>query len=422
MKHIQAKQIGLAALTQQQTPSAAFTFATGELSLSDSLNESLNGSTNKATNNKSNRVQILPDGYFASTDGRENDIAGGKWLMDDVAFMSLAAHASTNNNDFLFDYEHQTLNSDKNGQPAPAAGWFKKLDYVPGQGLFAVDVDWTAAAAQFIKNKEYRYTSAVFSYDRTTGRPIELMHVALTNHPAVDGMKAIEALKANSNSGSSQTQLTNQNNTSQPNQPNQPNKGAAMNAATQLLALLGVTVASDDKITDDLLTQGTAALTALQAKADSVAQLTTDLNTAQTSVTALKSTAALKAQTADVNLAEFVPVATYNALATNFAALKAGSDNNSVEQLLKDNADKVFESEASYLTSFGKQQGFAALKAMVDARPAIAALKTTQTQGKEKPDGNNTGTAALTAEQKYTADQLGMSHADLLNSINKEAK
>jgi len=383
MKLFQTPKTALAVLTKQQPPSGAFTFAS-------------DGYLDITTAESSNRVHILPDGYFAPTDNRTVDIEGGKWLMDSEAFSSLINHANARSNDFLFDYEHQTLNSDENGKPAPAAGWFKKLDYVPGQGLFAVNVDWTAPAAQFIKNKEYRYTSAVFTYDTLTGRPIELLHVALTNHPALDGMKAIEALKA---------KTTHLNNT----------KGAAMNAATKLLALLGVTVTSDDKITDDLLTQGTAALTALQAKTDSVVKLQTDLNKAQTSVTALKATAATV--NGSVDLAKFVPVETYNSLATNFAALKAGSDSNSVEQLLKDNDDKVFESEIGYLTDFGKQQGFAALKSMIAARPAIAALKSTQTKGKKTPGEN---VAVLTTEQQYTADQLGLSHKDYLTQITKE--
>lgn len=355
--------------------------------------------------NDTSRVQILPDGYFVPTDGRDVDVEGGQWLMDEQAFASLTANISQRKNDFMFDYEHQTLYTEKNGKPAPAAGWFKKLDYVPGEGLFAVDVDWTQTAAKHINDKEYRYTSAVFSYDLKTGRPIELMHVALTNEPALDGMKAITALK--SITTHSTNPLTNE-------------KGTAMNAATQLLALLGVTVASDADITDDQLTQGTVALKALQTKADRSGQLEKDLNTAQTSVTALKAKAAT--HNGDVDLSQFVPKATYDAAITQVVALKAQGDSNSVDQLLKDNADKVFESEIDYLTSFGKQQGFAALKAMIDSRPAIAALKTTQTQGKQKPEGNNTGVAVLTAEQKYTADQLGLSHEDFLKNLQKETK
>ncbi|KGJ86441.1 phage protease [Colwellia psychrerythraea] len=378
--------IGLAVLTKQTaTNIAVLTFAGSAI--------------NSASLSDGNRVQILPDGYFMPTDGRDVDVDGGQWLMDELAFSSLQTNLAQRKNDFMFDYEHQTLYTEQNGKPAPAAGWFKKLDYVPGEGLFAVNVDWTPTATKHISDKEYRYTSAVFSYDLKTGRPIELMHVALTNEPALDGMKAITALKSISTNST-----TNE-------------KGAAMNAATQLLALLGVTVASDADITDDQLTQGTVALKALQTKADLSGQLEKDLNTAQTSVTALKANAA----TADgnVDLSKFVPKETYDAAITQVAALKATGDSNSVDQLLKDNADKVFESEISYLTDFGKQQGFVALKKMVDARPAIAALKSKQTQGKKAPGGN---VAALTAEQQYTADQLGLSHKDFLATINKETK
>jgi len=391
-----SQDIGLAVLTKQAaTNVAVLTFGGCAIASLSSKGES-------------NRVQILPDGYFVPTDGREVDVEGGQWLMDAQAFASLTANISLRKNDFMFDYEHQTLYTEQNGKPAPAAGWFKKLDYVPGEGLFAVNVDWTPTATKHISDKEYRYTSAVFSYDLKTGRPIELMHVALTNEPALDGMKAIAALKTKNH-------LTGK---SAPSTGDIP-----MNEALKLmLDLLGVAHTDDDLSNVAALTaiqdKAKVAIAALKSKAD---QLEKDLNTAQTSVTALKATAANT--NGAVDLAKFVPVETYNALATNFAALKAGSDSNSVEQLLKDNTDKVFESEIGYLTDFGKQQGFAALKTMVDARPAIAALKTTQTKGKEKPGETNTGIAALTAEQKYTADQLGLSHKDFLATLNnKETK
>ena len=37
-------------------------------------------------------IQALPDGHFASVDGRPDDVAGGKWLMDSVAFAALQAN------------------------------------------------------------------------------------------------------------------------------------------------------------------------------------------------------------------------------------------------------------------------------------------------------------------------------------------
>ena len=383
-KTLPKSKTALAVLTQQHsTNTAALSFVVGEID---------------STNN--NRVQILPDGYFKPTDGRHVDVEGGQWLMDADAFANIQAQAALRTNDFHFDYEHQTLNSDENGKPAPAAGWFKQLEYVPGKGLFAVDVDWTKPAAQYLTNKEYRYTSAVFTYDTKTGRPLKLMHVALTNDPALDGMKAIEALKSNS-------QKENPNG----RHANNPTGEPPMNEALKiLLGLLGVAVEGEDLTQAAALTaaqgRATTAIAALKTKAEQSGQLTTELSTAQASVVALKAKA-----NSEVDLSAFVPKATYDAAVTQLATLKADGDKNSVEQLLKDNKDKVLESEISYLTAFGQQQGYAALKTMVDARPAIAALKGTQTQGKQTPGDNVT---ALTTEEIYTADQLGISHADFI--------
>lgn len=342
-----------------------------------------------AENNPSRRVQLLPDGTFAAKDGRPLDVESGQWLMDAIAFASLQANAQSRDNDFHFDYEHQTLNADENGKPAPAAGWFKQLEYVPGEGVFALDVDWTAPAAQYIANKEYRYTSAVFAYDRLTGRPTRLLHVALTNDPALDGMKAIAALKA----GQRQPNLL-----TNPVEGTQPmNKALAL-----LLGFVGIDEPgdlNDPAVLKAATDKAETAIAALKTKAERVGTLETELNTAKETVTALK------AKGEGVDLSLFVPKATYDAQVTAYAALKAGNDKDTVEQLLKDNADKVFESETDYLTSFGEQQGVAALKAMLEARPSIAALKTTQTQGKDKPDGHK---GELTVEELAVCKNMGL--------------
>ncbi|QFU23734.1 phage protease [Shewanella eurypsychrophilus] len=356
--------------------------------------------------NNTSRVQLLPDGKFAATDGRPFEVPGGKWLMDALAFSNLQANAATRSNDFHFDYEHQTLNSDMNGKPAPAAGWFSELEYVPGEGLFALNVDWTTAANQFIANKEYRYTSAVFSYDAQSGRPLALLHVALTNDPALDGMKAIAALKAcaHSNSTNPAHSLT----TSQSTKGNKP----MTEALKLLLGLLGIDEPGDLSDTAALKTAtdtAKTAIAALKTKADKSGTLETELNTAQASV------AALKNASGEVDLSKYVPKATYDAQVTAMAALKAGSDKDSVEQLLKDNADKVLEAETDYLTSFGKQQGVAALKAMLEARPAIAALKNTQTQGKKKPGENG---EQLSTEQLAVCKNMGLTVDEFKASLS----
>lgn len=102
------------------------------------LTFAFDGDTTQLDINNSRQVQLLPGGLFAAKDGRPFEVPGGKWLMDALAFTNIQANAAERSNDFHFDYEHQTLNSDMNGKPASAEGWFNELEYVPGEGLFAL--------------------------------------------------------------------------------------------------------------------------------------------------------------------------------------------------------------------------------------------------------------------------------------------
>lgn len=142
-------------------------------------------------------IQALPDGHFAAVDGRPDDVAGGKWLMDSVAFAALQANTPHKAGDLVIDYEHQTLNKEKNGQPAPAAGWFNidDVQYRQGQGLF-IKPRFTDNAIAYLTAKEYKYFSLVFGYDTSTGRPQFIHSAALTNRPGVDGMLPLASLAA----------------------------------------------------------------------------------------------------------------------------------------------------------------------------------------------------------------------------------
>jgi phage I-like protein len=387
MKKFNKTKTAIAVLTAKKTSSeslAVLSYSVGEI---DSAN--------------SERVQLLPDGYFSAKDGRPEDVANGKWLMDQQAFANLQASASLRSNDFLFDYEHQTMNSEDNGKEAPAAGWFKDFEYIPGEGLFATRVDWTPPATARLKNKEYRYTSAVFSYDPQTGRPVALMHAALTNDPALDGMKAIVALKAKT------TLLT-----------INPSGEENMNEAFKLfLDLIGVAHDGVDFTNEVALKKiqesANTAIAALKAKADRTGVAETELATAQASVVALKAGGGK-----EVDATKFVPIATYNAVNTQLAALKNGTDENSVEQLLKDNAAKITgQADRNYLASVGKSLGAVALKAMLEPRIAIAALTNTQTKGKEKPEGGKAGD--LTTEQIAVCKNMGISQDKFKEQLAK---
>ncbi|NJR43994.1 hypothetical protein HC761_00510 [bacterium] len=130
--------------------------------------------------------QLFPDGDFVAIDGR------GPFLMNRKIAEALIAMMSGAKNDLAVDYEHQTLRSEKNGQPAPAAGWIRTYEWRDGEGLFA-QIKWTPAALAAIKGDEYKYLSPMFVTDKTGRIPLRLLPAALVNYPAIDGMQAVVA-------------------------------------------------------------------------------------------------------------------------------------------------------------------------------------------------------------------------------------
>jgi phage I-like protein len=144
----------------------------------------------------SGEAHLLPAGAFRASDGRPRDCAAFR-IDAGIAAKVIRQHAARKN-DTLIDYEHQSLRSEKNGQPAPAAGWFKKLEWRDGKGLFAAGISWTDKAKNMIAAREYRYVSCVVSYRKGTGEIAEVVSVALTNEPALDGLDSLAALSRHS--------------------------------------------------------------------------------------------------------------------------------------------------------------------------------------------------------------------------------
>ncbi|MCU9924017.1 phage protease [Aeromonas caviae] len=344
--------------------------------------------------------QLLPVGPFKARDGRPFDVPGGHWQLDKSIATTLINRAKALGQDILIDYDHQTLNVEKTGKEAPAAGWYNgdEIEWREGEGLF-IKPRWTERAAALVAAKEYRFLSAVFPYD-AQGRPLELRMTAITNDPGVVGMQALAALSA---------QLI------QPGQPATPahaaHKETPMNELLKkLLAKLGIELTGDP--TDEQLQKALTEIDSLQASAKKAPELEAALSAEKTALAALKAQTTSVQQGGQVDLAQFVPVATYNALVTQVAALTAQVDTTDAATLIKEarTAGKVVAAEEEYLTAYAAQKGVAALKALLEPRPAIAALTASQTAAVTLPEKK--GEAVLSAEDKYAADQLGISHED----------
>lgn len=127
-------------------------------------------------------IKILPLGHVHSQKG--------DFLVDDESFQLIQKQFKDRKVDIVIDYEHQTLADIQ----APAGGWIKEL--YKGRDAILAKVEWTARAAGYLKNKEYRYLSPVVLVRKRDKKATAIHSVALTNTPAIDGMFAVvNALK-----------------------------------------------------------------------------------------------------------------------------------------------------------------------------------------------------------------------------------
>ncbi|HHF6431523.1 TPA: phage protease, partial [Haemophilus influenzae] len=249
---------------------------------------------------KYGRIQLLPYGKFRATDGRPTDVEA--WYVTDTNGADVVALANNQRNPLPIDYEHQIIHSLKNGKEAPSAGWMEYFYFTP-QGIFA-DVRWTDKAADYIKNGEYRYISAVFAYD-TDGYVRKIFHAALTNTPALDGME--EAMVAAS------VNLLQEDN---------PMDKKLLAALCALFALKAD--ASEADITEKV--------TALSAsKGDSPVDV---LDVYAKLAEKEQSVAALSTQVGNPDPAKFVPVDQVVALQADFNALKSSVEADKKEALI----------------------------------------------------------------------------------------
>lgn len=359
-------------------------------------------------------IQLFPEGDFTARDGRPVGLKGctaDSWRMDADIAAALIAQVSARETPLFIDYEHHTLTAKENGHKAIAAGWVESLTYVAGRGLFAL-VDWTEAASQHIKAKEYRYISPLFGFDLKTGAVRFLINAALTNNPALDGTAAVAAA----------LEITRMEDPM--NKKDGQTVALSEDLAERLRWMLNLPVTATaqdiiaelDKVKAQLGEDGAAAaavsvLDVLKAKDAQIAALT--------------------AQAAAPDPARFVPVATVTALSAELAETKgrlAGLEAQTGQAALRADMDaaltdgrlpKALEPWAGELLTANPQ----ALKDYLATARPIAALSAMQTGGMAAPasaQGRGHGVTALTADEKQAAALLGMPENDYAKG--KEAK
>lgn len=349
-------------------------------------------------------VQVMPCGSFRAIDGRPHDV--DTWFIDAVSAEAVIDCFNARKNDTVIDYEHQTLNKEKNGQPAPAAAWFKKLEWREGEGLYGL-ADLTKKASEHIENKEYRFFSPVFTYDEKTGVVQNIIMGAFTNYAGIDGMQPLATLTALAAEIFLPT--TNPEDNTMDIKKILEALGLKPEATIEeiLAAIKGLQDATkkpDDEATAALTAKLSQALGITSTKADDVI----------TACTALKTAATLKA---NPDPSKYAPVAMVEQMQAQMAALSATVNGDKVETTIKQAVTdgKLLPSMVDWARDLGNKD-FAALTAYVDKAPAIAALTATQTRG-QQPDPNNHN---LTPTELQVAALTGITPEDLAKSLKEQ--
>lgn len=147
-------------------------------------------------NGVTTEAHLLPPGPFRSVDGRPAECAA--WQLDAAIAARVIALAASRKTDIGLFFEHQDLHAKHNGQRAEACGWCPRtLEWREGSGLWATTITWVGDTAELIAAKKYRYVSALFAYSTATGKVLEIVSVALTNTPGIDGLEALADLARN---------------------------------------------------------------------------------------------------------------------------------------------------------------------------------------------------------------------------------
>lgn len=317
------------------------------------------------------RIQLLPYGEFRAVDGRPHDAPA--WFLTEENGEDVARLANSSSTQLVVDYEHQTLYKERNGQPAPAAGWITWLTFTP-RGLFA-DVTWTDKAKELIHNREYRYVSAVFAYDQQ-GYVRKLFHAALTNSPALDGLDEV-MVAANALFQVSSTSIE---------------KGMDMKKFLQ--TALNMPEASEE----ELQTALSAVLADVKEKDERIAALS----------------AATQKPADKVDLTKYAPISVVQDLQAKFAALSNQVKDDKGKALIEAalTAGKLLPAQKEWALGVLEQEnGLAFLSSFIEQQPVLNALATGQTQTAGMPL-NGGQTVALSLEEKAAAKMLGMTESE----------
>ncbi len=306
--------------------------------------------------------------------------------------------------DLPVDYEHQAERAKVNGQPAPAAGWIRRV--FARDGAIWGAVEWNERAAAMIRAREYRFTSATFQYRRDNRQVMRITGAALVNDPALymsaiagaqpeDEEVEMDLAKLRKALGLAATATE-----------------AEILAAAELaaagaagLAAVGKALGLDGEVTGET---ATAALTAQQA---GLGAIRTAAGLEDGATLAQIATAVKTATAGAGNPGEFVPRAEFDRVKTDLATLQANgakaTASTAVDKAIE--AGKVAPASRDWALGYASKDPAGFAEFVKDA-PAILP------NGRVAPATAAPDSDVLTVEEKAVCRATGVSEEDFIKS------
>lgn len=305
-------------------------------------------------------VHVLPIG--PNIEGRD----GRRWVMSDP--QAVVNQSYTPGRDIVGDYEHASELKAPKGEKAPAAFWGKELE-VRKDGIWA-RVEWTPEGRKHVENKEYRYLSPVFTFNKDSLEIYAITSVGLTNQHNL----FLTAL----------------------NQEDKPDFPSHQNQPEDDPVKLSDAIRNALKLKEDATEQDAV---------NAISTLNSDLTTA-------------KNQQQNPSLNKFVPRGDYDAAMNRAETAEtklnehlATARNQEVTALIEGAIEEgkiVPASKDFYISACNQEGGVENFKKFIESAPAVVSDSGLDS----KKPGNGTSTA-MNAEQQKVADQFGNSAEDI---------
>lgn len=322
------------------------------------------------------RVKLLPMGRIEMRDGR------GPYFLRDRAHAERVVAATRQwlgGADFMFDYDHQAIAASRqDGSTARASGWAKPANLiVEDDGIYADDIDWTAAGAAAIASREYRYVSPTFLAAKATGDVLQLKNTALVNIGAID-LPAIAAGFSEEEDGMDKIAL---------------------------LALLGLPAdASDEQIA--------AAVNSMKGAVAASSTIALAVGLASSASVEEVSAAVTELKKGQPDPSKFVPVEQVTAMNQRLTTLEGERAEQVVASAIE--GGKLVPALKGWALGYFKKDE-AGFNAWLKDQPVVVGAGTVITGDRQ------TNANGLSAEEISAAAAIGMSEADMLEAKKEEA-